>query len=118
MSMVILTMLLSSSTRSFQTAASLIGSILNVTFIDIEVESDQGFPHPKDAAFPITAITVKNNVDHIYHTWGIGEYDSSKCIINDIKIDYVQCKDEHALLTKFLAYWQMNLSRCCHWLEL
>ena len=83
-------------------------SILNVTFIDIEVESDQGFPHPKDAAFPITAITVKNNVDHIYHTWGIGKYDTSKCIINDIKIDYVQCKDEHALMTKFLAYWQMN----------
>src|SRR5210317_39599 len=83
-------------------------SILNVTFIDIEVESDKGFPHPKDAAFPVTAITVKNNVDHIYHTWGIGEYDSSKCMINDIKIDYIQCKDEHALMTKFLTFWEMN----------
>ena len=80
---------------------------LNVTFIDIEVESDQGFPHPKDAAFPITAITLKNNVDHVYHTWGIGEYDSSKCIV-DVKVDYVQCKDEYQLLNKFLTFWQLN----------
>jgi len=80
---------------------------LNVTFIDIEVESDQGFPHPRDAAFPITAITLKNNVDHVYHTWGVGEYDSSKCII-DAKVDYVQCKDEYNLLTKFLTFWQLN----------
>lgn len=80
---------------------------LNVTFIDIEVESDQGFPHPKDAAFPITAITLKNNVDHVYHTWGVGEYDTSKCIV-DVKVDYVQCKDEYNLLQKFLKFWQLN----------
>ena len=82
-------------------------SELNVTFIDIEVESDQGFPHPKDAAFPITAITLKNNVDHVYHTWGVGEYDASKCIV-DVKVDYVQCKDEYELITKFLTFWQLN----------
>lgn len=81
---------------------------LNVTFIDIEVESDQGFPHPKDAAFPITAITLKNNVDHMYHTWGVGDYDANKCIVEDIKIDYVQCKDEYQIITKFLEYWQKN----------
>jgi DNA polymerase elongation subunit (family B) len=81
---------------------------LNVTFIDIEVQSDQGFPKPEDAHYPVTAITLKNNVDDIYHTWGTGEYDSSKCIVDDIKVDYVQCKDEHNLLHKFLTYWQKN----------
>jgi len=81
---------------------------LNVTFIDIEVQSDQGFPKPEDAHYPVTAITLKNNVDDIYHTWGTGEYDSSKCIVDDIKVDYVQCKDEYNLLHKFLTYWQKN----------
>ena len=80
---------------------------LNVTFIDIEVESDQGFPHPKDAAFPVTAITLKNNVDHVYHTWGIGDYDSNKCIV-DVKVDYIKCQSEEHLLTKFLNFWQLN----------
>jgi DNA polymerase elongation subunit (family B) len=81
---------------------------LNVSFIDIEVQSDQGFPHPKDAAFPVTAITLKNNIDHIYYTWGIGEYDASKCMIQDAKVNYTQCKDEYTLLNKFIAQWQMN----------
>ena len=82
--------------------------VLNVSFIDIEVQSDQGFPHPSDAAFPVTAITLKNNIDHVYHTWGVGDYDSSKCMLDDIKVNYVHCKDEHALLNKFIAHWQMN----------
>ena len=76
---------------------------LNVSFIDIEVQSDQGFPHPKDAAFPVTAITLKNNIDHKYHTWGVGEYQNYR---DDVS--YVQCKDEHSLLNKFIAHWQMN----------
>ena len=71
---------------------------LNVSSIDIEVQSDQGFPHPKDAAFPVTAITMKNNIDHTYHTWGVGEYDASKCIVEGIKVNYVQCKDEHTII--------------------
>ena len=81
---------------------------LNVSSIDIEVQSDQGFPHPKDAAFPVTAITMKNNIDHTYHTWGVGGYDASKCIVEGIKVNYVQCKDEHTLLNNFIAHWQMN----------
>ena len=76
---------------------------LNVSFIDIEVQSDQGFPHPNDAAFPVTAITIKNNIDHKYYVWGVGEFQNSR---DDVT--YVQCKDEHSLLNRFLAHWQLN----------
>ena len=76
---------------------------LNVSFIDIEVQSDEGFPHPNDAAFPVTAITLKNNIDHKYYTWGTGEFENSR---DDVI--YVQCKDEHSLLNRFIAHWQLN----------
>jgi len=49
-------------------------SFINVCSIDIEVESDDGFPYPEDALKPINAICVKNNVDNIYHVWGLGKY--------------------------------------------
>ena len=38
-------------------------SLVNAMFIDIEVQSDQGFPEPSLAAQPITAITIKSSVD-------------------------------------------------------
>lgn len=76
---------------------------LNVSFIDIEVQSDEGFPHPNDAAFPVTAITLKNNIDHKYYTWGTGEFEN-----HSDNVTYVQCKDEHSLLNRFIAHWQLN----------
>ena len=38
---------------------------INVTTIDIEVQSDEGFPHPDTASYPVTAICMKNNIDNI-----------------------------------------------------
>ena len=49
-------------------------SLVRVTTIDIEVQSDQGFPNPADALYPITAITTKDNVDDIFYCWGCGDY--------------------------------------------
>jgi len=76
--------------------------------IDIEVESDQGFPHPDKALSIINAITIYDNIDDTYYTWGFtpwkkedGEYADS-----DLKIVYTQCKDEVELLTDFLQFWQ------------
>ena len=75
---------------------------LRIWNIDIEVNSEsiEGFPHPKDAAAPITAITIYDGND--YHTWGLnawndrGEYDH---------VNYYECGTEQVLLGKFLQFW-------------
>ena len=44
---------------------------INVTTIDIEVASDQGFPAPDEAAHTVISITCKNNIDNVYYVWGL-----------------------------------------------
>ena len=83
-------------------------SIINVCALDIEVQSDQGFPFPEEALFPITAITCKNNQDNTYYVWGLKDYDTSKTNIDDAQIVYRACTDEDALLNSFLDYWENN----------
>lgn len=81
---------------------------VNVTSIDIEVASDAGFPHPDQAEHPIISIALKNNIDNLYHVWGLGEYDPSKCEIETIdptKIRYYKFDDETELLLNFLHFW-------------
>ena len=45
--------------------------LINVTTIDIEVQSDHGFPDPKFASYPVTAITIKSNKDEAYYVWAL-----------------------------------------------
>tara|TARA_R110000868_G_scaffold188385_3_gene431111 strand:- start:69 stop:2552 length:2484 start_codon:yes stop_codon:yes gene_type:complete len=77
--------------------------IINVTSLDIEVESEEGFPEPEFANYPIISITTKNNIDNIYHVWGCQEYDTTK---NDLPVNYYLCKNEAELLLKFLDFWK------------
>ena len=39
---------------------------VNITTIDIEVQSNEGFPLPNEARYPVTAICIKNNIDNIF----------------------------------------------------
>jgi DNA polymerase elongation subunit (family B) len=79
---------------------------INVTTIDIEVASDDGFPFVAQAAHPVISITMKNNIDNIYYVWGLYDYDENSCIVEGIdKIQYVKCKDEIDLLLSWLSYW-------------
>ena len=79
---------------------------VNVTTIDIEVASDDGFPHVEQAAHPVTTITMKNNIDNIYRVWGLYDYEPNACMIDGVEaIEYVKCKDEIELLLKFLQVW-------------
>ena len=75
---------------------------ISVTTIDIECQSDQGFPEPHLAEWPITAITIKNSKEKVYRTWGFGEFNPAENVV------YIQCKNEAALLHKFLEYWKDN----------
>jgi len=82
-------------------------SLVRIYNIDIEVDSADGFPHPDKALSIINAITIYDNIEDTYYTWGLTpweyghEYNES-----DIKIVYRECSDEKDLLTSFLDFWQ------------
>lgn len=80
-------------------------SKINVTTIDIEVQSDGGFPEPKDALKPVTAICLKNNIDNTYYVWGLGDYDVSKSLMKTNRVIYKKCVDEKELLVDFINHW-------------
>lgn len=79
--------------------------VINVTTIDIEVASDDGFPEPEDALHPVITITVKNNIDNTYYVWGLGDYDVERSIMQDNTVVYKKCESESRLLMEFLTHW-------------
>ena len=81
---------------------------VNITTIDIEVQSNEGFPLPNEARYPVTAICIKNNIDNIFYVWGVGSYNVKETVVKDAVIRYEMCKDEHQLLIKFLNHWILN----------
>ena len=83
-------------------------SLVRVTTIDIEVQSDQGFPNPADALYPITAITTKDNIDDIFYCWGCGEYSADRTVVKNAHIKYIKCDNEQDLLIKFIDHWSKN----------
>ena len=85
---------------------------INVTSLDIEVHSEDGFPFVADAAHPVTAITMKSNQSDTYYVWGLKDYDPDKCPVEGVKaIHYKKCKDEIELLLDWLSWW--HDSRYC-----
>ena len=82
--------------------------IINVTTIDIEVASDDGFPHPDQAAHPVISITTKNNIDNTYYVWGLGDYDVSAGYMQENRVVYTKCSSEIELLSAFLLFWNRN----------
>ena len=78
---------------------------LVIANIDIEVASDEGFPHAEIAASPVISIAVKFNDS--FYVFGFGEPDECK-IEDTLKargIVYVSCDDEVDLLDRFLHTW-------------
>ena len=75
--------------------------VLIVT-IDIEVECENGFPNPQDAAEPLLSITMKNHQNKKIVVWGLHEFQNSR-----EDVDYRLCRDEEDLLFKFLDEWRM-----------
>ena len=80
-------------------------NLINVTTIDIEVASDDGFPEPEEASKEITAICLKNNVDNTYYVFGVGDYDVNKALMKTNRVVYIKCINEAMLLQKFLDHW-------------
>ena len=76
-------------------------SLINVTNIDIEVGSENGFPEPMSASEPITAITFKNKSRFV--VLGCGDFNNTR---DDVW--YIKCRDEIDLLKKFMHEWTLD----------
>jgi len=92
-------------TEHFPSNVNFDRDLINVTQIDIEVASDEGFPFVEHCAHPVVSITSQNNIDNTYYVWGLGDYDPDKCQLDGVTIKYVKCKSEIDLLTRFLMFW-------------
>ena len=77
-------------------------SEINVTSIDIEVDSSDGFPFPEEARHSVTSIAMKSSLDDTYYVWGLKDYDSTQ---SEFDVRYIQCDDEAKLLLNFLDHW-------------
>ena len=80
-------------------------SKINVTTIDIEVASDDGFPFPDKAEQQVISITCKNNIDNTYYVWGLYDYDTSKSVMQDNRVVYMKLPSESHLLDSFVRWW-------------
>ena len=78
-------------------------SMMNIISLDIEVQSENGFPDVESAAEKVLCITIKDFNTKQLITWGVREYDNKR---DDVK--FILCEDEHYLLLKFLQYWVEN----------
>ena len=81
---------------------------IRVFNIDIEVTSDQGFPNATDAEFPVTAICIHDSITDKFVTFGLGKWAKQESILeNELisKVIYIECENEHQLLSKFLRFW-------------
>jgi DNA polymerase elongation subunit (family B) len=77
-------------------------SHINVTNMDIEVESDNGFPEPEYANEAMISITMKNNQGK-FIVLGCGDFKNER---DDVW--YIKCRDEFDLLKKFLDEWSAD----------
>jgi DNA polymerase elongation subunit (family B) len=71
--------------------------------IDIEVECENGFPKPEDAAEPMLSITLKNHQTKRIVVWGVGDF-----VTDRDDVTYVQCESEIHLLKEFLSFWEKH----------
>lgn len=77
-------------------------NLINITTLDIECQSDDGFPEPEAAAHTVTAICCKSNLDDTFYVWGLDDYDPTK---NGKKVTYFRHDSELDLLMSFIGWW-------------
>ena len=87
-------------------------SKMRIFAVDIEVKSDEGFPKPEEALYPVTAICVKELSSKIVRVWGLKDFDPSivdeNHIPKDFTVVYQKGTSEKDLLLNFLDYWTKN----------
>ena len=73
---------------------------LKIYFLDIETDSPDHFPIPKDARHPINLITVFDSIGQNFYTFGLKPYTSKQP-----NVIYRYCRSETELLEKFISFW-------------
>ena len=75
-------------------------SQIKLLSIDIECESENGFPSPDKAAEPLICITVKDHTSKKIIVFGMGNF------VNDRDdVQYINCSTETHLIETFTKFW-------------
>ena len=78
-------------------------SKIKLITIDIEVAAESGFPDVFNCAEELLLVTVQD-----YSTKQITTFGSRPAKITQSNVNYIQCKDEYALINTFMDWWQNN----------
>ena len=73
---------------------------MNLVTIDIEVQSENGFPTVEKCDEELLLISLQDYNTKRILTFGVGPYRTQ-----DKMVKYVQCNDEYDLLQHFINYW-------------
>ena len=76
-------------------------SLISVVTLDIETDSEGGFPNIKTANKAITAITMRKNDKAV--TFGLQPYTPELPYVT-----YIECNDERDMLLRFLDLWNTS----------
>lgn len=76
-------------------------TLIKVANIDIEVDSEEGFPEPDEAKYDVTAITVK--LGDRYYTWSMIDY-----TVKNEDVTYKRCESESHLMREFFEWWSIH----------
>ena len=77
---------------------------INLVTIDIEVQSENGFPTVEKCDEEMLCITLQNFSTKLITTFGIGSFKN-----NDPNVTYIACENEYDLLNQFLGYWEQDI---------
>jgi DNA polymerase elongation subunit (family B) len=73
---------------------------IKILTIDIECESENGFPSPEKADQPLICITVKDHISKKIIVFGMGNF------VNDREdVQYIDCVTETGLVETFTKFW-------------
>ena len=76
-------------------------SLISVVTLDIETDSEGGFPNIREADKALTAITIRKNDRAV--TFAIREYRTEFDYVT-----YIQCRSERDMIERFLEVWRSD----------
>ena len=76
-------------------------SLISVVTLDIETDSEGGFPNIREADKALTAITIRKNDRAV--TFGLRDYVSETNYVT-----YIQCRSERDMIERFLEVWRSD----------
>ena len=97
-------------TENFPSEIEFDFQLFRTGFMDIEVSSEEGFPDPEGANYPVTAITLW--VQGKYYIWASQPWENKK----NLNAEFFLIQDEKALLDDFIHRWaQLDIDIITGW---